>query len=689
MPRTILLTASLLASLLMLQACGTPSARSPAAGTLLPNENLVVQGIPAIPVSLVQQVERYTDFRGHAFADWHPARDEMLVSHRPAGANTAQLFRVPGPLAAPVALTDFADPVTEASYEPGLGRYLVFSRSPGGNEAEQLYRLDAGKRQPTLLTDPDQRHDAIGWLHQSAQLLYTAVPLDRTAEGGSRAAPTTTLWLIDPLQPSSRRRIAELPGTGWFGGEISRDDKQLAITRYRSATDSQVWLIDLADGTPTQLLPTAGESLQATHFPVGYSPDGASLYVLSDRAGEFRELMRYDFASRALTRLTAAIPWDVGAAQLSDDGALAALKMNVDGREELRVVDTRTLRERALPALPAGGVNAVRFQPRTHRLAVTIDSAQGPGRLLALDVDRGTVQPWTRPHVPTGLDTASFPDQRIVRWTSFDGLGMSAVLSPPPARFTGKRPVVVLVHGGPEAQATMGFLGRWSYLVNELGVAIVEPNVRGSSGYGKTFLALDNGMKREDAVRDLGTLLDWIATQPDLDAGRVLVVGGSYGGYMSLAASVHFADRIAGAIDIVGISSFVSFLNNTESYRRDLRRVEYGDERDPAMRDFLERISPLNNAQKIRKPLFVIQGRNDPRVPWTEAEQIVERVRQTGTPVWYLLAENEGHGFRRKENADYQFYAMLLFMQETLLKPAAPAAAIPARRFAASAGRQD
>lgn len=668
MSRTIFFAASLLATLLMLQACGTPSARSPAAGTLLPNENLVVQGVPAIPVSLVQQVERYTDFRGHGFADWHPARDEMLVSHRPAGANTAQLFRVPGPMAPPVALTDFADPVTEASYEPGLGRYVVFSRSADGNEADQLYRLDAGKRQPTLLTDPDQRNDAIGWLHQSAQLLYSAVPLDRTAEGGTRAAPSTTLWLVDPLQPASRRRIAELPGTGWFGGEVSRDDKQLAITRYRSATDSQVWLIDLADGTPTQLLPAAGESLQATHFPVGYSPDGASLYVLSDRAGEFRELMRYDFASRALTRLTAAIPWDVGAAQLSDDGTLAALKMNVDGREELRVVDTRTLGVRALPALPTGGVNAVRFQPRTHRLAVAIDSARGPGRLLALDVDRGTVQPWTQPHVPPGLDTTGFPDQRVVRWKSFDGLGMSAILSPPPARFTGKRPVVVLVHGGPEAQATMGFLGRWSYLVNELGVAVVEPNVRGSSGYGKTFLALDNGMKREDAVKDLGTLLDWIAAQPGLDAGRVLVVGGSYGGYMSLAASVHFADRIAGAIDIVGISSFVSFLNNTESYRRDLRRVEYGDERDPAMRDFLERISPLNNAQKIRKPLFVIQGRNDPRVPWTEAEQIVERVRQTGTPVWYLLAENEGHGFRRKENADYQFYAMLRFMQETLLK---------------------
>ncbi|WP_428424792.1 alpha/beta fold hydrolase [Methylibium sp.] len=667
MPRALALAASLATAVLLL-ACSTPPSRSPAAGSLLPNENLVVQGIPPIPMPLVQQVEKYTDFRGHGFVDWHPLRDEMLVSHRKAGANTAQLFRVASPLASPEQLTDFADPVTEASYEPRQGRYLVFSRSAGGNEAEQLYRLDLDTRTVTLLTDPDQRHDTVAWLHQGSQLLYTSVPLDRTAEGGTRANPGTTLWLVDPLQPEGRRKLAELPGTGWFGGEVSHDDRRLAITNYRSANESQIWLIDLASGAPTRLLPDAGDALKATHLPVGFTPDDAALYVLSDRAGEFRELMRYDFASRELQRITAGIPWDVSGASLSDDGALIALKMNVDGREELRLFDGRTLRERGSTALPAGSVNALRFKPKTQRLALAVDSAQGPGQLHVLDVASGGVQSWTRAHVPPGLDTAAFPDQRIVRWTSFDGLPMSAVLSPPPTRFAGKRPVVVLVHGGPEAQATMGFLGRWNYLINELGVAIVEPNVRGSSGYGKTFLSLDNGMQREDSVKDLGTLLDWIATQPDLDASRVLVVGGSYGGYMSLAASVHFADRIKGAIDIVGISSFVSFLNNTESYRRELRRVEYGDERDPAMREFLERISPLNNARMIRKPLFVIQGKNDPRVPWTEAEQIVERVRSVGTPVWYLRAENEGHGFRRKENADYQFYAMLRFIQETLLK---------------------
>lgn len=644
------------------------ASRGGAGLSLVPNENLLVQGVPPIPMSLVKQVEQYTDFRGHGFVDWHPQREEMLVSHRKAGADTSQLFRVAGPLAEPQPLTSGNEPVTEASYEPREGRYLVFSRAAGGNEADQLFRLDLDTRTETLLTDPDQRHEMLGWLHGRPGLLATSVPLDRTAAEGRRTDPRTTLWLIDPENPAGTRVIAELPGTGWYGGDISRDDTQIALTRYRSANESQVWLVDLATGAPTQLLPMPGEAMRATHQPLAFAPDGRALYVLSDRAGEFRELMRFDLQQRDFARVTGQIPWDVTNGSLSEDGRQIAVTVNVDGREELRLFDASTLQERSVQGLPAGSVSGVRFHRRSGRLAFTLDSAQGPNQLFALDTASGAVAPWTRPYAPPGVDTAAFPDQRIVRWTSFDGLPMSAILTPPPVRFTGKRPVVMLVHGGPEGQATMGFLGRWNYLVNELGVAVIEPNVRGSSGYGKTFLTLDNGMKREDSVKDLGTLLDWIATQPQLDASRVMVVGGSYGGYMSLAASVHFADRIKGAIDIVGISNFVTFLNNTESYRRDLRRVEYGDERDPAMRAFLERISPLNNAERITKPLFVVQGKNDPRVPYTEAEQIVDRLRSRGVPVWYLRAENEGHGFRRKDNADYQFYATVRFLQETLLK---------------------
>jgi dipeptidyl aminopeptidase/acylaminoacyl peptidase len=300
---------------------------------------------------------------------------------------------------------------------------------------------------------------------------------------------------------------------------------------------------------------------------------------------------------------------------------------------------------------------------------MVLNNSAGPGQVYTLAPATGQIQQWTRAYAAPGLDTSRFAGQQIVRWKSFDGLPISGLITrASPQRFPGRRPVLINIHGGPEAQAQIGFIGRNNYYVEELGITLIQPNVRGSAGYGKTFLTLDNGMRREDSVKDIGALLDWIATQPDLDPKRVLVMGGSYGGYMSLAVATHYADRIAGNVDIVGISNFVTFLSNTESYRRDLRRVEYGDERDPAMRDFLQKISPLTNAEKITKPMFVVQGRNDPRVPYTEAEQIVARARANGTPVWYLRAENEGHGFRRKENADFEFYATILFMKQTLLK---------------------
>jgi dipeptidyl aminopeptidase/acylaminoacyl peptidase len=258
-----------------------------------------------------------------------------------------------------------------------------------------------------------------------------------------------------------------------------------------------------------------------------------------------------------------------------------------------------------------------------------------------------------------------------VRWKSFDGLTISGFLYRAPAsRFPGKRPVLINIHGGPESQYKPGFGGRNNYLINEMGISVIWPNVRGSNGYGKSFLKLDDGRLRENSVKDIKALLDWIPSRPDLDAGRVMVQGGSYGGYMSLAVASLYAEQIAGAIDIVGISNFVTFLERTESYRRDLRRAEYGDERDPDMRRFLESISPLNRADRILKPLFVVQGKNDPRVPVTEAEQMVANLKGRGTPVWYMVAADEGHGFAKKANADYQFFATIEFIRKYLLEPA-------------------
>jgi dipeptidyl aminopeptidase/acylaminoacyl peptidase len=652
-------------TLALLAACSTTA--PPA--VLAPNANLLAQGIPPIPMSLVERVARYTDFRGHGFVEWHPTRPEMLVNHRKAGDNVAHIYRLDKPLGELQQLTDGPEPVTTARWEPREGRYIVFERSKGGDEADQIYRLDLGTRQSTLLTDPDEAHSIVGWVRDPSQLIYTSVPLDRTAQGGTRARIDTGLWIVDPEQPHGRRKIADLPGPGWFGGAVSDDGRSVAFTRYRSAAESEVWLVEVASGTLRQVLPAPGTPIKATHFSGPFSKDGRRLFVVSDRAGEFREMMVLDLASGALQRITGHIPWDVTGGANSDDGRWLVTQINADGRDELRVFDGRTLAEVAAPTTPPGGIGgSMGFHRHLGRLAFAVNSTKGPNQIFVLDPATGRSEQWTRPQAAPGIDPSSFSEQSIVRWKSFDGLTISGIVTRPPLRFAGKRPVIVSIHGGPEAQAQMGFQGRWNYFVQELGVAIVEPNVRGSAGYGKTFLTLDNGLKREDSVKDIGALLDWIATQPDLDASRVLVVGGSYGGYMTLATSVHYSDRIVGGIPIVGPSNFVTFLTNTESYRRDLRRVEYGDERDPATRAWMERTAPLNNTDRIKKPLFVVQGKNDPRVPYTESEQIVAKVRANGQAVWYLRGENEGHGFARKENADFLFYAMVMFVEERLLK---------------------
>ena len=211
-------------------------------------------------------------------------------------------------------------------------------------------------------------------------------------------------------------------------------------------------------------------------------------------------------------------------------------------------------------------------------------------------------------------------------------------------------------------------MGASNYFINELGIVKIYPNVRGSTGYGKTFLNLDNGMRREDAVKDIGALLDWIKAQPDLDADRVMVQGASYGGYLALSVAVSYSDRIRAALSDSGPSALASFIENTEGWRRDLRRGEYGDEREPKMRDFLERTSPLKNIKKIKTPLMIIQGKNDPRVRASEAEAMVHAARKNGIPVWYLLAQDEGHDFIKQSNINFAIYSTMLFVKEFLLK---------------------
>ena len=648
--------------------CALSLAGACAQGFVAPNTNLLADGIPPIPQAIADKVAQYTEFRGHSFVGWHPTEGSMLVRHREAGANIAQIYWLKAPGGKLEKLTDFPDNVAAAAFAPRHGKYLVYARDAGGNEATQVFHMDLATRKSTLLSGADER-SSFTLPHQSDALLIASVPLDKTAQGGTRAQVATNLTLVDPLNPEAKRHLADLPGGGWGSFSFSRDDTTIAAQQYRTPNDSDVYLIDATSGNRKKILPLDGAPA-AGYTGFEWSQDNQRLFLTTNQGGEFSELSVYDLRDKSLTVLSRHIPWDIESFSLSADGKRLVAVANNNGRDEVHLFDATTGKELPRPAVGAGAIGGGEWHGvQRNTLAFSLNSPQSPGDVYTLDADTGKTERWTVASTAAGIKLETFVSPELVQIKSFDGLTVSGWLFMPDAtRFPGKRPVLVSFHGGPEGQSTVRFMGRYNYYLNEMGIAMLLPNVRGSSGYGKTFLDLDNGFKRKDSVKDGGAFLAWVGTHPRLDAKRIGITGGSYGGYMSLATAVDYSPQIRSAIDVVGISHFTTFLNNTESYRRDLRRVEYGDERDPAMRAFHEKIAPLNNAAAIAVPLFVVQGKNDPRVPYTEAQQMVAAVRKNNVPVWYLLADNEGHGFRRKANADFEFYATVRFLETTLLE---------------------
>jgi prolyl oligopeptidase PreP (S9A serine peptidase family) len=627
---------------------------------LKPGDNLVTDGIPAIPATLAQSVKAYTEYRPKIFNNWHPSKREMLIATRAGNAN--QIHLLAAPMGKPQQLTRYAEPVTGASYQPTQGNYFVFAKDTGGNEVHQFYRSDfAGKT--ALLTDERLRNGNAVWSHKGDRFVHSAVETDKSRQ---QASVVTQVRIVNPDDGTQNKLIASLPGGGWENFAWSPDDKTLATIEYISINESIIWLLDIASGEKTRVTQKSGNQ-PVSHQGVEFSADGKGLYTASDADSEFLRLIYLNLVDKATTVLTPDTNWDVENFAVSRDGKFLAYVVNDSGASKLHVMETATRKIIAQPVLPQGTLSSLQWHRSLPELAFSLSSARSPADVYSFDVNSTKLTRWTS-SAGEGRDTADFVEPELVIWKSFDGREISGFLYRAPAKFGGKRPLVINIHGGPEGQFRPGFLARNNYFLNELGVHILFPNVRGSAGYGKTFLKLDNGMLREDSVKDIGALFDWLGAQPAIDASRVLVTGGSYGGYMSLAVATLYPEKIAASIDVVGISNFVTFLERTESYRRDLRRVEYGDERDPAMRAFLQTISPLNRADKIAKPLFVVQGKNDPRVPFSEAEQIVATLKKSNTPVWYLVANDEGHGFAKKSNADFQFYSTIAFMRQYLLK---------------------
>jgi len=619
-----------------------------------PGENLVIDGVPAVPAALAERVGRYTEFRSAALWDWHPVEREMLVGTRFADAVQAHRVRFPG--GARTQVTFFGDPVASASFAPARGDCFVFSKDRGGDERYQNYRCDLATGEVTLLSDGAARNSAGVWSRAGDRLAYTST---------RRNGRDVDFYVVDPADPATDRLLAAPGGEGWSVLDWSADDGRLLVLEYLSINESYLWLLDVGVGEMA-ILTAKGGAEKVSYAEGKFRGDGRAVYTATDRDGEFRQLVEVDLETGEHSLLTPGLEWGVEEFDLTRDGRYIAFTTNEDGFSVLRLLNVATGQLTVPAGVPAGVISGLRWHANGRELGFTLASARSPADVYSLNVETGTVDRWTCSETG-GLDAAAFAEPERIAWESFDGRRIPGFLYPPPARFDGPRPVVIQIHGGPESQSRPGFLLRHNFLLNELGVAMIFPNIRGSAGYGKTYLQLDNGFRREDTYRDIGALLEWIRTRPELDAERVMVTGTSYGGHMTLAVATRYDDRIRCSVDIVGPSNLVTLLENTAEYRKDQRRAEYGDERDPEMRAFLDRTAPLNHAEQITKPLFVIQGGNDPRVPRSESEQMVTAVRKNGTPVWYLMARDEGHGFAKKRNVDYQLVATVLFMEAFLL----------------------
>lgn len=620
---------------------------------------LVLDGVPGPSTNVEAALDVWLSGRSATFQDFMDD-GSVLITTRFADAEQVHHLAIPG--GAREQLTFDADPATAVRAAPHGSRF-VFARDRGGNENAQFYSYDFESHRARLLTDGHSRQGGLVWSRDSKRIAF---------QSNARDGIHQDVYVQDiDGAPGSARLLVAAQSQTWSPLDWSPDGSKLLLENYVSIGESWLSIVDVASGEMRALALTDDPQRRTGIGSAKFSADGRGVWFSADAGGEFRELRLLDLDSGRTRSLTAGVPWDVDDIVVGPDGHYLAYVTNVDGQDQLTVLDLGAARNVPLVGLPEGLVSNLRFDRTGTKLGLSIESSRAPRDAWTYDLVRHEATRWTRSEAG-GIDPTGFAAAQLVRYPSWDRVdhkprpipafihrpGSNALLT---AR--GKHPVLIDIHGGPEGQSRPGYSAFTQYLVNELGYVVVQPNVRGSTGYGRSYANLDNGLLREDSVRDIGSLLVWIAAQPDLDAQRVVVMGGSYGGYMSLATMVSYGDRLRGGIDVVGISNFVTFLEKTSSYRRDLRRAEYGDERQPKMNAFLQRISPLGRARAIRKPLLVVQGLNDPRVPANESAQMVAAVRANGTEVWYLAAKDEGHGFRKKGNRDFYLKTVATFLE--------------------------
>ena len=618
--------------------------------------NLVLENIPDIPQSIKDRMFQYQSTRSATFQDWLNNNKGILISTR--FGETTQIHIVEKPGGARKQITFFNEPIGSATVCPDKNKNLfLFSKDIGGSEFYQIYSFDINTGNFKMLTDGKSSNGGAIWNNRGNKFSFFST---------KRNGKDWDIYVYDFNNPDSAQMILS-EGGSWTAVDWSPDDTKLLVRKNISANESYYYLFDLTLKKLTQINPT---DEVISYGNALFSKDSKGIFYSSDQNNEFKKLRYYDISSGKEKVLTEKINWDVENIQLNKKGDLLAFTVNENGLSKLYLMKTKDFTYKEVKSIPDGIIGSISFNSIGSKIALTINTPTSPSDVFLLDIKTQSLEQWTFSEVG-GLNLNNFISPELFYYPTFDEIDGKPRMIPAfiyKPKTKGPHPVIIDIHGGPEGQARPYFNPINQYYAVEMGIAVIEPNVRGSTGYGKTYLQLDNWYNRENSVKDIGKLIEWIEKQTDLDKNRIAVTRGSYGGYMVLASMIHFNEKIRCGVDVVGISNFVTFLNNTADFRRDLRRVEYGDERIPEMREFPLKISPTTNAHKITKPLFVVQGLNDPRVPYTEAEQIVDAVRKNGTEVWYLLAKDEGHGFRKKSNRDFYIWSEVLFFEKFLLK---------------------
>jgi dipeptidyl aminopeptidase/acylaminoacyl peptidase len=636
---------ALLAASMLCGALGAAAAAR-SGGTGLTYDN-----IPEPAAGLSEKLDAYLNARQATPLGFSP-KGQLLIATR--FGDVDQLHLVERPAGERRQLTFMREPITQAAFSPDpLRSAYVYLKDAGGNEYSQLYYQRLGEAGAKLLTDGKSLNGNPVWSNSGREVAFFS-----TARDGA----SYDIDIVDPEAGSLPRLAVSGDGAAWYPLDWSPDDRKLLVLKFVSISEGYLYVVDLSSGQKREVEPSPAK---AGITGAKFSRDGQGVYLISDRDAEFAQLRYVNLFSGEKTVISGRLSWDIEELAISRDGHYLAYTSNEAGIDKLSVLDLRAHQDLNPPKLPAAGIiQSLSFDAEGNRLAFGFAAPNRPRDAFVLDIAANRLEAWT--HSEAGaVDLLKFATPRLTQFPTFDradGRAREVPVYVYEPSTPGPHPVLIALHGGPESQFRPDFDPWLQYVVGELGFAVVAPNVRGSSGYGKSYLALDNGALREDAVKDMGALLVWLSLQTNYDAKHVVVSGGSYGGYLTLATMVNFSDRVRGGVDVSGITDFVSFLTNTAAYRQNQRRAEYGDERDPEMRAYLRRISPLTNAERISRPLLVVHGKNDPRVPVAEAEQLVYRVRSKGVDVWYLQAGDEGHGFRKKSNRDayYRTFAQFL-----------------------------